>query len=79
MRVENFRLSAICRTSKSKCSVVEGATSIAIQTAAIAGIPDDVSIDRYKLLESRIAHQKLAPHQMGCGFPYPLIFPACAE
>lgn len=51
MRVENFRLSAICRTSKSKCSVVERATSIAIQTAAIAGIPDDVSIGRYNYLK----------------------------
>lgn len=67
MWVEHLHSLTIGRASESKGSIVKGATSVSIQTTAIAGIPTAVSIKHSWI--RRAAHQKLAPHHIGCGLP----------
>lgn len=57
----------IGRTSKGEGSIVKRTTSVSVQTTAVAGVPTTFSIDHPRAC--RAAHQKLAPHQIGWGFP----------
>lgn len=67
-RIEHLYGFAVGRTSKGKSCVCERATPISIQATAIAGIPEDIST-RLSYLAMQLTYQKLAPHQIDCGFP----------
>lgn len=67
MWVQHLHSLTVGRASEGEGSIVKGATSVSVQTTAVAGIPTTLSIEYPRIW--RMAHQKLAPHQIGWGFP----------